>query len=184
MKAKNNLSRRMIIGTLISLGMLTFALVMGGPVVLALSTHEAAGGSSNRGVNGGIYTGTLFLPIILTPRAEILCDGQVYDGYSKALFTLETERDKNPGIQKVIRNCTFKNSTKPPITINDAQNVLIIGNTFENIRTNVPGVGVHAINVRCGGSCNINNIVIKNNSFKNIGADGIQLGSKNRTIKN
>jgi parallel beta-helix repeat protein len=184
MKAKNNFSGRMIISTLISLGIFIFTWVMGGPAVLALSTYEATGGSNNSGVNAGIYTSTLFLPIILTPRAEILCDGQVYDGYNKALFTLETERDKNPAIQKVIRNCTFKNSTKPPITINDAQNVLIIGNTFENIRTNVPGVGVHAINVRCGGACNINNIVIKNNNFENIGADGIQLGSKNRTIKN
>jgi parallel beta-helix repeat protein len=132
----------------------------------------------------GQATQKVFLPIIQANPAIILCNNQVFDGYTKSPFILQAERDKNPGIQKIIRNCTFKNSTEPGIVINDAQNVLIEGSTFENIRTGVPGLGVHGINIRCRGTCNIDNILIRNNQFREIGADGIQLGEDQRYIRN
>ena len=62
--------------------------------------------------------------------------------------------------------------------------MLIEGNTFENIRSHQPGVGVHAINVACRVPCAIDNLVIRNNTFRSIGADGIQLGKESRTISN
>lgn len=152
------------------------------PIALALAPSEPAAKPVVNGIDT-LYTTTLFIPIIYAPII-ILCDGQIYDGANKILFNLETEQDKNPNIKKIIRNCTFKNSNRPPIVINSAQNVLIEGNTFENIRTNIPGSGIHAINMRCDDNGSINNITIRNNSFKDIGADGIQLGANRRAIKN
>lgn len=126
----------------------------------------------------------IFLPIIRSNPAIVLCNNQVFDGYTRSPFILQSEQDKNPGVQKIIRNCTFRNSTEPGVVINDAQNVLIEGSTFENIRTGIPGVGVHGINIRCRGTCNIDNILIRNNQFREIGADGIQIGEDQRYIKN
>lgn len=118
-----------------------------------------------------------------TDEPLILCDGETFDGYTKPLFKLQSPVHKNPNVKKIIRNCTFRNSTEPPIRIWDAQNVLIEGNTFENIRTHVAGKGVHAINVSCRGDCSIDRIVIRHNVFRFIGADGIQLGEAGRAIR-
>ena len=68
------------------------------------------------------------------------------------------------------------NASEPAIVIQSAQNVLIEGNTFENIRSNIAGKGVHAINIPCRVPCSIDTIIIRNNHFSLIGADGIQLG--------
>jgi hypothetical protein len=156
---------------------------VGGSIVLAKSITPVSNRLSHSEADY-VYTTTLYLPIIFAPQVEILCEGEVYDGYTKTLFVFKTEQDNDPTIQKVIRNCTFRNSGKAPIAFNGAQNVLIEGNTFENIRTNIPGVDAHAIDIRCSDPCNIDNVVIRNNSFKNIGADGIQVGEKQRKIKN
>jgi parallel beta-helix repeat protein len=184
MSAKSNLSHCVGISVLLILGMLFFTMTVTPPMVLGQSnTPESTNPLDHNQVNNSSTT-TLFLPIIFVSQTKILCDGQVYDGYTDRLFVLETKQDKDPAILKIIRNCTFRNSNKPPITFNDAQNVLIEGNTFENIRTNIPGVDVHAIDIRCQAPCNINNVMIKNNRFNNIGADGIQLGNLQRNIKN
>lgn len=119
---------------------------------------------------------------VRTGRVEILCDNQVFDGYTTKPFVLDSETDQDPTIQKVIRNCTFRNSSQPAVVLRDARNVLIEGNTFENIRTHIPGDGVHAINIPCRLPCAIDTVVIRNNTFADIGADGIQLGEEGRFI--
>ena len=121
----------------------------------------------------------------------ILCDGQTYDGYINNPYEFDdTAQNNDPLIRKVIRNCIFRNSTIAAITIKTGRNILIEGNTFENIRTNEPGNGVHAINMPCRPSSNcsvsnpINDVLIQNNTFRDIGADGIQLGADERYITN
>jgi parallel beta-helix repeat protein len=134
----------------------------------------------------------LYLPLIMskpvtpapTGKVKILCENKVYDGYTSKLFVLETAEDQNPNIQKVIRNCTFRNGSEPALVLRSARNVLVEGSTFENIRSNQPGVGVHAINIPCRAPCLIDNVVIRNNHFSMIGADGIQLGEEDRNISN
>ncbi len=118
-----------------------------------------------------------------TTRVVVLCDGMTFDGYKKQPFVLKSDLDRDPTVQKVIRNCTFRNSDRPAIAIWDAQNVLIEGNTFENIRTHVSGKGVHAITISCPEHCNIERIIIRDNVFRFIGADGIQLGDTGRNIR-
>jgi parallel beta-helix repeat protein len=184
MKAKSILLHRTGISILIVLGTLFFSIVVNDPIALGLSTLTESTTEVSHNQLGDSGATRLFIPMIFTPPALILCEGKVYDGYTKNLFVLKTAEDKNPAIQKVIRNCTFRNSAKAAITFNDAQNVLIEGNTFENIRTNIPGTDVHAIDIRCVDPCNINNVIIRNNSFNNIGADGIQLGETQRKIGN
>ncbi len=124
-------------------------------------------------------------PTPLSGNVRVLCDGKVYDGYTSRPFQLDSATDKDPTILKVIRNCVFRNSKEAAIVIKDAKNVLIEGNSFENIRTHIAGDGVHAINITgpSAGSV-IDNITIRNNSFKYIGADGIQLGQNTRYIRN
>jgi len=169
---------------LITLGILFLTLVAGGPLVSGRSTAPEQTGTIQHNQLGPAATSKLYLPLISVPPSVILCNGKVYDGFTERLFVLKTSQDKNPNLRKVIRNCIFRNSTKRPITINDAQNVIIDGNTFENIRTNQPGVDVHAIDILCMDPCNINNVIINNNTFNNIGADGIQLGEGSRNIRN
>ncbi len=119
---------------------------------------------------------------------RVLCDGQVYDGYKGRLFQLQSAVDQDPNIQKIIRNCVFRNSTEAPIAIRNAKNVLIEGNTFENLRTNQPGVGLIAIDIACRAVSNctsgngIDDITIQHNIFRYIGADAIQLGEEARYI--
>ena len=114
----------------------------------------------------------------------VLCENKVFDGYTNKPFVLKSTQDKDPNIQKVIRNCTFKNSNLPGVVIQDAQNVLIEHSTFENIRTHQPGKGVFGVSLICKKGCKIDNITIRNSSFKWIGADGIQMGVKSNTISN
>lgn len=115
---------------------------------------------------------------------KVLCENKVFDGFTRKLFVLDTPVDRDPTIQKVFRNCVFRNGNQPAIVISNAQNVLIEGNTFDNIRTGKPGDGVHAINIPCRAPCKINNIIIRNNKFSRIGADGIQMGEESRAISN
>lgn len=113
---------------------------------------------------------------------RVLCDGETYDGYADPLFKLDGGEAADGLVQKVIRNCTFKNSTVPPIVLRNAANVLIQGNTFTNIRTGIPGKGVHAINAACATRCA--DITVSGNSFSSIGADGIQVGDSGRDVTN
>lgn len=129
----------------------------------------------------------LFLPLIVNSSpitVQVLCDGQVYDGYTTIPFLFKSISDQDPAIQKVIRNCTFQNSNLPAIVIKNARNVLIEDSTFQNIRTNITGVGVHAINIPCDPGCVADNITIRNNLIQYIGADGVQLGEETNNITN
>jgi hypothetical protein len=139
-------------------------------------------------VLAGVASAILFLlqAAPLYPQGSsvlVLCDGETFDGYQKQPFVLKSDVDRDPTVQKVIRNCVFRNSDLPGIAIWDAQNVLIEGNTFENIRTHVRGKGVHAINISCPDHCSIDHVIIRRNVFRFIGADGIQLGDTGRNIR-
>lgn len=121
-----------------------------------------------------------------TTSELILCQNQTYENYSQTPFVFEGSEAENPSIKKIIRNCQFKNSSKTPILIKSAQNVLIENNTFINIRTNKAGKDVHAISIACNDEkpCLIDTVTIQGNSFSEIGADGIQLGIKASNIQN
>jgi parallel beta-helix repeat protein len=168
---------------LVSFVSLVLMLWSGGRLALAYPSGQTARSLESSRQNS-VISYSLYLPLVFVEPPVILCDNKVYSGYTKSPLILQTELDKNPAVQKIIRNCTFKNSTQPGIVLNDAKNVLIEGNTFENIRTNVAGADVNGIIIRCRGNCNIDNIVIRTNSFKDIGSDGIQMGEAGRNIKN
>ncbi|MBI4788050.1 MAG: right-handed parallel beta-helix repeat-containing protein [Chloroflexi bacterium] len=162
------------------------------PTPPIISASPAADGSGALAPAASTYR--LFLPFVNQgessvalpgPSARVLCDGKVYDGYTTRLFQLDGGVDADASVQKVIRNCTFRNSKQVPIVITNAKNVLIEGNTFDSIRTHVAGDGVHAINITGPGAGGIvDGVIIRNNSFRDIGADGIQLGQNTRGIKN
>src|SRR5581483_11126528 len=137
-------------------------------------------------VTVGIISFSVIAPPVAgsTTSVLVLCDGKVLDGYTIRPVVLKEGVALDPTVQKVIRNCTFKNAALPAIAIWSAKNVLIEGNTFENIRSHQAGIGVHAINIPCRVPCAIDNVVIRNNTFRSIGADGIQLGEESRTIAN
>ena len=69
----------------------------------------------------------------------------------------------------VIRNYVFRNSKEAAVVIRNAKNVLLQANTFQDLRTRVAGNGVGAINIACPLGCAIENITIRNNTFKAIG---------------
>jgi parallel beta-helix repeat protein len=110
---------------------------------------------------------------------QVLCENRTFSAYARSPFILDWP---NPGVRKVIRNCTFRNASTPGILIRAVDNLLVENSTFENIRTNVPGQGVHAIALACSGTCS--NIVIRNSTFRFIGADGIQAGIIGRRVSN
>jgi parallel beta-helix repeat protein len=116
-----------------------------------------------------------------TASEQILCDGQTFDGYQDTPFVFKSNVDQDPSIRKVIRNCTFRNGSTPAILLRNARNVVIESSTFENIRTNVPGKGVHAIYIQ--GDEAAENILITGNTFSSIGADGIQMGDAGRNVR-
>jgi parallel beta-helix repeat protein len=167
---------------LVLLSFILWVAIMGVPLTLAQSDNQSANQAQDSQQSRAI-TRTVYIPIIHAPNLLILCENKVYHGFTKSPFILETAKHKDPNIQKIIRNCTFKNAAVPGIIIDDAQNVLIEGNRFENIRSKVAGQDVHGINVRCQTNCNIVNIKILSNSFTAIGADGIQLGTMGLNIK-
>lgn len=118
------------------------------------------------------------------PRNQmILCDGKTFDGYADTPYRLAGAIANDASVQKVIRNCTFKNSTRPGVIIISAQNVLIENSTFLNITSGKLGDGVHGINIPCRVPCSIRGIIIRGSRFQNIGADGIQVGEENRNIR-
>ncbi len=140
-----------------------------------------------------VMLAALALAVLVVPNAAgaapyssvvVLCENKVFDGYAKKPFVLKKGQATDPTIQKVIRNCTFKNSSLPAVVIQNAQNVLIENSSFENIRTHKPGVGVFGVSLICSKGCKIDNITIRNSSFKWIGADGIQMGVKGNNISN
>jgi parallel beta-helix repeat protein len=112
----------------------------------------------------------------------VLCDGRTFDGYASSPFKLDGGVYADASVRKIIRNCTFRNSDVPGIRLVNARNVLIEGNTFQNIRTHVPGTGVHAIAIP--GAKLTDGATIRNNVFRDIGADGIQISDSGRLASN
>jgi len=125
--------------------------------------------------SGPITTGSPGLQLIL-------CQDEIFDGYEIKPFVLAGGAAADPMIQKVIRGCTFKNSTQPAIVIDEAANVLIEDNVFQDLDSGVPGKGVFAIYLR--GDDTIDGVVIRGNTFARIGADGMQLGDTGRHVTN
>ncbi len=115
-------------------------------------------------------------PTTQSGTTRILCDGRTYDGSSAVVIKLDGGEAADPAIQKIIRNCTFKNSPWRQIVLKNAKNVLIENNIFANIRTNQPGKGTHGISVSPDTAKVVDNIIVRGNSFSNIGADGVQIG--------
>ena len=66
----------------------------------------------------------------------IVCEG---NSNSPGIDFDGTGVDENAGIQKVIRNCTFKDDKANKIKINRAKNVLIENSKFINLRSNQAG---------------------------------------------
>jgi nitrous oxidase accessory protein NosD len=117
-----------------------------------------------------------------TTSEQVLCDGQTFDGYADTPFVFKSDVAQDPSIRKIIRNCTFRNSAAAAILLRSARNVVIEASTFENIRTNVPGRGVHGIYIQ--GDQTAEDILITGNTFRSIGADGIQMGDAGRNVRN
>ena len=101
---------------------------------------------------------------------QVLCDGQTFENFTEVPFTLRDPGQSN----SIIRNCIFRNSPndKAAINIYGATNVTIEGCTFDNIRAPNVGNDTQAIGIPANG----NNITIRNNTFVDIGGDGIQMG--------
>jgi hypothetical protein len=110
------------------------------------------------------------------PATQVLCDGQIVDGATNPNGRLVLGSDKS---NAVIRNCTFRNFTDEAIVIDGATDVLIENNRFESIRSRVAGQDTHAIAVPTRGQ----RITIRNNTFVDIGADGVQLGDTGTDIR-
>ncbi len=118
----------------------------------------------------------------------VLCDGQTWTGWTKAVYKLDASKDArmgDPAIRKVIRGCTFTGSarsadTQPAIVIVAARNVLITGSTFADIHTGVPGQGVHAIAIRGAGVAD--GVTIEMSTFEDISADGVQAGDSGPSV--
>lgn len=130
------------------------------------------------GVTGPPATGS---PATGEPVSElILCEGEVFDGYEGKPFVLAGGVAADPTVRKVIRGCTFRNGSQAAIVLDEAVNVLIEDSVFEDIRSGVPGRGVFAIYIR--GDHAIEDVTIRNNTFRRIGADAMQLGDTGRLV--
>jgi len=110
---------------------------------------------------------------------QVLCQNKTFSGFTKPPFVLQ---GGSPGVRKVIRNCTFRNAGVPGIQVRAVDNLVVEDSTFENLRTNVPGKGTHGIALSCDGGCS--NVVVRNSTFRLIGADGIQMGIVGRRVTN
>lgn len=132
----------------------------------------------------------LYLLIASTAQAssvKVLCDGKTYTGTAAVhVFVLQDSVAQDATIQKVIRNCTFKDAPDTPVVLQNTRNVLIENSTFENIRTHQAGVGAFGIGVTCKptGSCHVDNVTVRSSTFRFIGADGIQMGVNDHFISN
>ena len=127
-------------------------------------------------------------PSPISGNQKILCDGRTFSGWgSTAIFEIgKNPDDNNPNIVKVIRNCTFKNTSgtitlKPPVRIEKANNVLIENSRFENIRT---GAQDDVVAIAMTGKELAQNIVIRNNVFTQISSDGLQPGPNGPNVRN
>lgn len=108
-----------------------------------------------------------------TTIAEHVFDGRFEEERSEMLsFVLSND---NPGDTIRFSRCIFKNYSLPNgalISLENAQNVIIDSCIFENIRGSRPGVDVHAIACQDSGT----GVSVRRSIFRNIAADGIQLG--------
>lgn len=124
---------------------------------------------------------------VTTGKEYIYCENKTYTGFSDPVVVIGKQAvDQDPNVVKVIRGCTFKDAAsgtnRPAVNLVSGKNILIENSTFENIRSNVPDLGRFAIGM--GGDTAISDIVIRNNSFKYIGADGLQPGTQGPNIRN
>ncbi|WP_165787209.1 right-handed parallel beta-helix repeat-containing protein [Pseudohalioglobus lutimaris] len=69
------------------------------------------------------------------------------------------------------RNNRFQHSSSAAIKIQCAQNIKIVHNVFDNLRSRIAGRDVHAIT----SEISTDRVTISGNKFRDIGADGIQL---------
>ncbi|HYF64024.1 MAG TPA: right-handed parallel beta-helix repeat-containing protein, partial [Herpetosiphonaceae bacterium] len=97
----------------------------------------------------------------------VLCDGQVLDGAAGAARLIIRDRSN-----VVIRNCTFRNFTRDPIVIENSADILIENSRFENNRTTSERRDTHGVNIPEFGQ----RVTIRNNTFVNMGGDGVQMG--------
>lgn len=99
---------------------------------------------------------------------------QVFDG--GPYFIL---REEDSGTQFI--NCTFKNYRRgTALRIEGAENVIIRNCKFVSITNNTKGRDAHAIECNKQGK----NVIVENSFFKDLGADGIQLGHSGNDIRN
>lgn len=128
-------------------------------------------------------------PIHLPAARElVLCDGETFDGYEGRALVIDGPPGgeiRDPNVLKIVRNCTFRNSTGQAIRIFNGSNILIENNTFENLRSNRTGKDRNAVEIPCdGGDCDVDGVVIRGNRFQDIGSDGVHLGTFGRNIRN
>ena len=131
----------------------------------------------------------LWNPTVVPQRVKVLCEGKNFSDWGRAspIEVGDSQDDRDPNIQKIIKNCTFVNPPgvavfEPAIVIKQGKNILIEGSRFENIRTLEPGIGIFAIGLPAKGP--ISDVTLLNNIFKYIGADGLQPGTSGPDIRN
>jgi hypothetical protein len=116
-------------------------------------------------------------------RQIVLCDGRTYSNISGPAIRLTGKRstDGDATVQKIIRNCTFRNITGgAAISLDGVRNVRITGSTFDNVHSGQVGKGAVAIYLH--GSKTVDGVVISGNRFSNISADGVQMSDAGRLV--
>ncbi len=127
-------------------------------------------------------------PIYLLGTSWWLFEGLVFENFMHHVFELGSHQtleqsNTTQASHIILRQNEFRAGTRTVVEVNNAQNILIENNHFHNIRTGEPfydetgekaGVEAKAINIRYQAE----NIVVQNNRFEDIGADGVHLGSK------
>jgi len=82
----------------------------------------------------------------------------------------------------VIQHSRFQHSSNSGINLQCGKRIVIVGNTFDNLRSRIAGKDLHAIVI----SRKAEDVTVFLNRFRDIGADGIQFGegsnSRNVTI--
>jgi hypothetical protein len=118
-------------------------------------------------------------------RQLVLCDGRTYSNVAGPVIHLTGKHssDGDAAVQKVIRNCTFRNITGgAAISLDGARNVRITGSTFDNVHSGSVGKG--AVGIYLHGSKTIDDVIISGNRFSNISADGVQMSDAGRLVSN
>ncbi|HEX6292357.1 MAG TPA: right-handed parallel beta-helix repeat-containing protein, partial [Herpetosiphonaceae bacterium] len=110
----------------------------------------------------------ILIPSEVRAAQVIDCGGGAYPTRNTALVLRSTDSGS------VIRNCVFRDwnaQIGAVIQIDNANDILIENNRFENIRRS-DFRDIHAVNIAQYGQ----RVTIRNNIFVNVGADGVQMG--------